>query len=56
MKSEKVIVPVRKMKGDDLIDFYDCRECGKRWKSTDKKIGHTTIACKRYHKKVYGWV
>jgi hypothetical protein len=49
------LVPTRKMKGEE-IDFYDCRECGKRWKQTDKKIGHTALACKRYHKKVYGWV
>jgi hypothetical protein len=40
MKTQKPIIPVRKMKGDGLIDFYDCRECGRRWKSTDKKIGH----------------
>lgn len=54
-KTPRVIVEVRKMKGDGLIDFYDCRECGKRWKQTDKVIGHTALACKRYYKKVYGW-
>ncbi len=40
MKSQKPIIPVRKMKGDGHFDFYDCRQCGRRWKSTDKKIGH----------------
>ena len=31
---------VRKLKGDDWYDYYECRECGKRWKSYYKKIGH----------------
>jgi hypothetical protein len=46
---------VRKMKGDGLIDFYDCVNCGRRWKSNSKKIGHSVAACKRYQKKVYGY-
>lgn len=56
MENQKPIIPVRKMKGDGLIDFYDCRECGRRWKSNAKKIGHTKQACDARHKKVYGWV
>ena len=55
MKSNR-IVEVRKMKGDGDFDFYDCRECGRRWKSTAKKIGHTKQACNAYRKRVYGWV
>ena len=39
-----MIIRVRKMKGSGLIDFYDCVECGRRWKSTDKKIGHKRCA------------
>ena len=49
------IIEVRKYKGEEH-DWYACRECGKKWKSTDKKIGHSALACKRYHKQVYGWV
>lgn len=49
------MVEVRKMKGEE-VDFYDCRGCGKRWKSTAKSIGHSKQACDRYHKKTYGWV
>jgi hypothetical protein len=45
------IVPVRKMKGDGHFDFYDCRECGRRWKSSAKKIGHVADSCKAYQKK-----
>ena len=44
-----------KVKGEEH-DWYVCRECDKKWRSDSKKIGHTALACKRYHKKVYGWV
>ncbi len=49
------IVDVRKHKGEEH-DWYACRECGKKWRSDSKKIGHTTLACKRYQKAVYGFV
>jgi hypothetical protein len=48
-------VEVRKYKGEEH-DWYACRECGKQWRQDAKSIGHSTLACKRYHKKVYGWV
>jgi hypothetical protein len=51
-----MIVEVRKLKGAGHHDFYDCRRCGRRWKSTAKSIGHSKEACDRYHKRVYGWV
>ena len=47
-------VEVRKLKGEEY-DWYECRECGKRWRQDAKKIGHTALACKRYHKAVYGF-
>jgi hypothetical protein len=49
-KKSKPIIGTRKMKGDGPIDFYDCRNCGKRWKQTDKRIGHTEVGCARYAK------
>ena len=33
-------IPVRKHKGNDWYDWYACTECGKKWKSYFKKIGH----------------
>lgn len=49
------MVETRKLKGEEY-DTYECKGCGKRWKQTAKSIGHTQLACDRYHKKVYGWV
>ena len=49
------IVEVRKHKGEEY-DWYSCRECGKKWRSDSRKIGHTVLACKRYQKAVYGFV
>jgi uncharacterized Zn finger protein len=33
------MIPTYKIKGEEH-DFYQCRECGKVWKSYYKKIGH----------------
>lgn len=34
------MIPTRKIKTDREYDLYQCRECGKTWKSYFKRIGH----------------
>ena len=50
-----MMVQTRKHKNGGL-DTYSCVGCGKTWKQNAKSIGHSQLACNRYHKKVYGWV
>ena len=43
-------VEVRKHKGEEY-DIYACRECGRVWKSSAKRIGHKKSSCDAYYRK-----
>lgn len=36
------MIPVIKVKSETWYDYYQCRGCGRVWKSYYKKIGHKT--------------